>query len=102
VKQAVEQKLADLEGVGRALLEDFALLGISNVPQLAREDPDRLYQRLCEIRNERIDICCLDAFRCAVAQARNPELPADLRKWWTWSRLRKSDADKARAAAAGR
>ena len=36
------------------------------------------------------DICVLDVFRCAVAQAKNPRLPAAQRNWWYWSRLRKS------------
>jgi nucleotidyltransferase/DNA polymerase involved in DNA repair len=102
VKQVVERKLRDLEGIGRAMMEDFALLGVKNVNQLAHEDPDELFDRLCGIRKQKIDVCCLDVFRCAVAQARNPELPPDLRKWWVWSRLRKSDAEKAKAVAAGR
>ena len=103
MKQAIGvRRLRDLDGIGRAMMEDFELLGVKGVPQLAREDPDELYERLCGIRKQRIDVCCLDTFRCAVAQARNPALHPDLRKWWTWSRLRKSEPEKARAMAAGR
>jgi hypothetical protein len=36
------------------------------------------------------DICCLDVFSAAVAQARNPQLPAEQRQWWYWSRKRKA------------
>jgi hypothetical protein len=34
----------------------------------------------------------LDTFCCAVAQARDPGLPAEQRNWWYWSRLRKAKA----------
>jgi hypothetical protein len=32
------------------------------------------------------DVCCLDVFRAAVAQAKNPNLPIEQRLWWQWSR----------------
>jgi hypothetical protein len=38
----------------------------------------------------RQDPCVLDGFRCAVAQARDPHLPAAQRNWWWWSRQRKA------------
>jgi len=38
------------------------------------------------------DICCLDVFSAAVAQARNPQLPPEQCQWWYWSRKRKADA----------
>jgi len=47
-------------------------------------------ERRCRIKGVRIDPCCLDVFTCAVAQARNPKLPAAQRKWWYWSRVRKA------------
>ena len=31
----------------------------------------------------------IDVFRAAVAQARNPRLPAEQCQWWYWSRKRK-------------
>jgi hypothetical protein len=31
----------------------------------------------------------LDVFRAAVAQAKDPQLPADQCQWWYWSRNRK-------------
>jgi hypothetical protein len=37
-----------------------------------------------------VDICCLDVFRAAVAQARNPHLPVEQCQWWYWSRKRKA------------
>jgi hypothetical protein len=83
------RELADLDSVGPATLGDFRLLGISTVAQLAREEPRDLYRHLCVLTGVRHDPCCEDVFSAAVAQARDPDLPAEKRRWWFWSRLRK-------------
>lgn len=82
--------LRELRGVGRAMMADFELLGIRSVEQLARQDGTRLYERLCRETGIRQDPCVLDTLRCAVAQARDPNLPAEQRDWWWWSRRRKA------------
>ena len=86
---AHERNLQDLTSVGPAIARDFALLGIRSVAQLARRNPENLYERLCDLTGQVQDICCLDVFRAAVAQARNPALPAEQRQWWYWSRRRR-------------
>ena len=86
----VQRKLEDLISIGPAMLRDFERLGIRSVRQLARQDPSSLYRKLCRITGERVDICCQDVFSAAVAQARNPLLPAEQCQWWYWSRLRKA------------
>jgi len=86
-----ERRLQDLISIGPAMLRDFELLGIRNVEHLARQEPVRLYRKLCRITGQRVDICCQDVFSAAVAQARNPLLPADQCQWWYWSRKRKAD-----------
>jgi len=83
------RELADLISVGPAMLRDFAILGVRSVAQLTRQDPLRLYEKLCRIAPQHQDICCLDVFRAAVAQARDPRLPAKQCQWWYWSRKRK-------------
>jgi Pathogenicity locus len=89
--QTKERRLKDLMSVGPAMLRDFKLLGIRNVEQLGQQEPRKLYQKLCRITGQQQDICCLDVFHAAVAQARNPLLPAEQCQWWYWSRRRKSD-----------
>src|SRR5688572_25892388 len=84
--------LQSLSGIGPAMLQDFDQLGIQSVKQLASADPDELYERLCTITKTRQDPCVLDTFRCAVAQARDPQLPAEQRNWWYWSRQRKGSS----------
>jgi len=85
-----KRELKDLVSIGPAMLRDFKMLGIDSVPQLARQDPERMYERLCSRTGQRQDICVLDVFRAAVAQANDPRLPAEQCQWWYWSRLRKA------------
>jgi nucleotidyltransferase/DNA polymerase involved in DNA repair len=84
------RQLRDLVSIGPAMLCDFELLGVRSVADLARKNPDRLYEKLCEIAPQHQDICVLDTFRAAVAQARDPRLPAEQREWWWWSKKRKA------------
>ena len=89
--------LADLISVGPAMLRDFEILGVRTVEQLARRSPEVLYRKLCRVAPEHQDICCLDAFRAAVVQARNPRLPVEQCQWWYWSHKRKVESAKLRA-----
>ncbi len=72
------------------MIRDFASLGVRTVPQLGRRNPEKLYEQLCIATGKPQDICCLDVFRAAVAQARNPRLPLEQCQWWYWSRQRKA------------
>ena len=89
-----ERRLADLVSIGPAMLKDFDLLGIRSVAQLARQKPESLYEKLCKVTGKSQDICVLDTFSAAVAQARNPQLPAEQCQWWYWSRKRKARNDE--------
>lgn len=84
------RRLEDLVSVGPAMIRDFEMLGVHTVAQLARRNPERLYEQLCAVTRQAQDICCLDVFRAAVAQARNPRLPLEQCQWWYWSQQRKA------------
>jgi Pathogenicity locus len=84
-----ERRLEDLVSVGPVFLRDFERLGVKTVAQLARRKPEKLYEGLCHMTGQAQDLCCLDVFRAAVAQARDPHLPVEQRQWWYWSRQRK-------------
>ncbi len=88
------RQLGDLISIGPAMLRDFALLGIRSVAQLARQNPQRMYARLNRLSGQQQDPCVLDTFRAAVAQARNPRLPAEQCQWWWWSKERKTGRDE--------
>ncbi len=90
IKNRVHRELGDLVSVGPAMLRDFEMLGVASVAHLSRQNPEKLYEKLCQITGKPQDICCLDVFQAAVAQARNPQLPLDQRQWWYWSRKRKA------------
>jgi len=101
VKRKVEpmRRLSDLISIGPAMLRDFDRLGVRSVPQLARQNPRVLYEKLCRVTGERQDPCVLDVFCAAVAQAKNPRLPAEKCQWWYWSRQRKRRESAGRKAA---
>jgi nucleotidyltransferase/DNA polymerase involved in DNA repair len=88
------RRLGDLISVGKAMLRDLEILGVRSVADLAGRSPERLYEKLCRVAPQHQDICCLDVFRAAVAQARDPRLPAEQCQWWYWSQARKDVASR--------
>jgi hypothetical protein len=86
------RQLGDLISIGPAMLRDFQMLGIRSVAQLAKQNPKTMYLKLQRLTGQRQDPCVLDVFHAAVAQARNPRLPAEKCQWWYWSRQRKDKA----------
>jgi hypothetical protein len=90
------RRLKDLVSVGPATLRDFERLGIRSVEQLANCDARELYERLSSLDGRRHDPCVEDVFRAAIAQARDPDLPQELKQWWTWSRIRKQGGEGGR------
>ena len=89
-------QLADLISIGPAMLRDFELLGIRSVAQLARQNPLKLYEKLGHMAGQHQDICVLDVFCAAVAQARNPRLDVEKCQWWWWSKQRKKVSNEAK------
>lgn len=81
--------LGELISIGPAMLRDFELLGIRSVAELARQNPQRMYEKMERATGQRQDPCVLDTFCAAVAQAKNPRLEAKKCQWWWWSRKRK-------------
>ena len=77
-----------LGSVGRETARDLVRLGFRSIADLKKQDPRELYDRMCRLTRTRQDPCVEDAFRCAIAQARDPKLPAHLRKWWSWTPVR--------------
>ena len=83
-----QRKLKDLHGIGKKMALDFELLGVKSVADLAKLDGDGLYKAMEKKTGQRQDPCVLDTYRCAVAQARDPQLPREQCDWWWWSRQR--------------
>ena len=83
--KAKAMRLADLRNVGKATLIDFDMLGIASVWQLARQDADELYTRLCLLTATKQDPCVHDTFAAAIHQAKTGEAL----NWWALTPLRK-------------
>lgn len=96
MKTLCHRGFQDLISVGPAIERDFVLLGVRSVDDLAKRDPVKLYDQLCRKTGTRQDPCVLDVFRAAVAQARDPKLPAEQCVWWYWSRVRKQSGANAK------
>ena len=86
MKDPVVKGFTKLTNVGPAMAKDFILLGLSSPDDLKGQDPDRLYERLCELTGKRHDPCVLDTFRAVVHNAQTGEE----KKWWEFTHLRKS------------
>jgi hypothetical protein len=83
-----ERELRALPNIGPAIARKLQQLGVERPDDLRGRDPERLFQRLCELDGRRHDPCLLDTFVAAVDRVNG----APPRPWWYYSRLRKSQA----------
>lgn len=77
-------RLETIPGVGKSLAADLRTLGFARVGDLAGQDPERMYRRLCRLTGTRQDPCVLYVFRCAVYYASRRRHAPALLKWWNW------------------
>ena len=76
--------LQRIPGIGPSMAADLLSLGIDSVAALRGQDPEQLYQRLCQQVGRPVDRCVLYVFRCAVYFAENTVHDPELLKWWHW------------------
>ena len=76
--------LEKIPGVGKVIAQDFMAIGIKSYDDLKGQEPEQLYERLCDYKATRVDRCMLYVFRCAVYWASNDEHDQELLKWWNW------------------
>ena len=76
--------LQAIPGVGPAIAADLNGIGITQVAQLRRADPQALYERVNAWKGRRQDRCLLYVFRCAVYYASRPVHEPEKLKWWNW------------------
>lgn len=77
--------LQQIPGVGRQIAKDLWLLGIREVKDLEKQDPEELYLRLCVHERKQVDRCMLYVLRCAVYYASHRNHDPELLKWWHWT-----------------
>lgn len=84
-RQAVLRDFQRIPGIGPSMADDLWELGYRSVAELRDEEPEAMYQRLCELSGAHVDRCVLYVFRCAVYFASNEARDPALLKWWNWS-----------------
>ena len=83
-EKEILKSLQVLPGVGSSIAQDLYDIGLRSPDELAGRDAGELYDRLCILRNQRIDRCVLYVFRCAIYFASNESHEPDKLKWWKW------------------
>lgn len=78
-----------LGSVGPKLADKIYEIGFRSIEDLASADPTEMYERMCRHEKMRVDPCVEDVFRCAVAQAKFPDMiKEEARQWHRWGALR--------------
>lgn len=70
--------------VGKATEKDLLLLGFDSIASLKGADPEKMYQKECELKGVKIDRCQLYVYRMAVYYAENEVHDPEKLKWWNW------------------
>ena len=83
-RRAALAELRKIPGVGQAIAGDFWNLGVRRIADLRRQDPEKLYARLCRLQGAPVDRCMLYVMRCAVYYAATADPKPELLKWWNW------------------
>jgi hypothetical protein len=83
-QESVLHDLKRIPGVGSSIAQDLWDLGYRSVQELKDQDPEEIYQRLCEYQGADVDRCVLYVFRGAVYFASNEDHDPQLLKWWNW------------------
>jgi hypothetical protein len=82
LKNLALKDLQRIPGIGEKLSKALWNIGIHSIEELNNQDPEELYQRLCELEGAKVDRCILYIFRCAVYYASNTNHDPRLLKGW--------------------
>ena len=70
--------------VGKETEKDLILLGFDSIASLKGTDPEKMYERECELKGVKVDRCQLYVYRMAVYYAENEVHDPEKLKWWNW------------------
>ncbi len=84
------KELVKIPGVGKVIANGLWNIGITSIEELKDKNPEKLYEKVCAFKGERIDKCVLYVYRCAVYYASNDIHDSELLKWWNWKDLEKN------------
>lgn len=83
-KQSILNEFQTLSGVGKATAQDLWDLDFRSLDELKNQDPQELYDRLCQLQATQLDRCVLYVFRCIVYQVNTNVPNKKLLLWWNW------------------
>lgn len=84
MSKSTSRGLEEIPGVGEKFACYLRGFGFRSVRDLKGKSPEKLYEKLCERKGERIDRYALYVLRCAVYYASNKKHNPKLLKWWNW------------------
>ena len=84
--QKVQQTkdLLTIPGVSESMAKDFLDINIHEVHELKNQDPEKLYQQMCEKQEVDLDRNILYVIRCAVYFASTKHPDPEKLNWWNW------------------
>lgn len=76
--------LLTIPGVSESMAKDFLDINIHEVNELKNQDPEKLYQQMCEKQEVDLDRNILYVIRCAVYFASTKHPDPEKLNWWNW------------------
>ena len=86
----MKSELFELKNVGKATFADLEMLGIHSIAELAKANPDELYQRIQQITGCKHDPCVWDVFAAIIHEAKT----GVKQPWWEWTKIRKKRVEE--------
>lgn len=83
-KQGIIRTFTTIPSVGPAVARDLYNLGYRSIADLAHQDPQDMYDRLCRHQGVKVDRCMLYTFYCIVYYASHDTHDPEKLKWWNW------------------
>ena len=77
-------ELTKIPYVGKATEASLNLIGYNTIESLKGADPEKMYQKECELRDLEVDRCQLYMYRMVVYYANTKNPDPDKLKWWYW------------------
>ena len=77
-------ELRKIPYVGKATEASWNLIGYNTIESLKGADPEKMYQKECELRDLEVDRCQLYMYRMVVYYANTKNPDPDKLKWWYW------------------
>lgn len=86
-KNEIIREFKTIPGVGKSIAEDLWKIGFLSLNEIKNQNPEKMYEKSCELAGQRIDRCLLYVYRCAVYFTSNKIHEPELLKWWNWKDL---------------